>query len=227
MEICRHYPGIEAVVRGIDWRMAWDGDSRIEAGVRAALTEARQRGLDLVFFSDGDEAPHVGVPHMADLLAVQGKVKGLLVGIGGTQPRPVPRLDADNRVVGYWTAVDAVREGFYPNLAEIVKQSPAPAELERSGALDEVQEHKSALNEEYLQLVGASAGLAYVRADSAPQVGAVVAGAANARHDKADRDMRLVFGLASALFVTLGWVQRRNVGDEGRAMMGARQVARA
>jgi mxaL protein len=209
MEICRHYPAIEQMVRGIDWRMAWDGDSRVESGVLAALHEAGQRGMDLVFLSDGDEAPHVIVPHMADLLAVQGKVKGLLVGIGGPQPRPVPRLDADNNIVGYWTAVDAVREGFYPNLSEVVKQAPAPAELERSGALDEVQEHKSALNEEYLQQVGAAAGLGYVRAESAGQVASTVASAANARHEKAERDIRLVFGLAAALFVALGWVQGR------------------
>jgi len=209
MEVCRHFPAIDAIVRGIDWRMAWDGDSRIEAAVRAGLLEAGQRNLDLVFFSDGDEAPHVAVPHMAELLAVQGKVRGLLVGVGGPQARPVPRLDADNRVIGYWTAVDAVREGFYPNLAEIVKQSAAPAELERSGALDEVQEHKSALNEEYLQLVAASAGLGYVKSESAEQVASAVAGAGNARHEKAERDMRLVFGLASALLVTMGWVSNR------------------
>lgn len=208
MEVCRHFPAIEAVVGGIDWRMAWDGDSRVESAVLAALGEARQRDLDLVFLSDGDEAPHVTVPHMADLLAVQGKVKGMLVGVGGLQRRPIPRLDADNNVIGYWTAVDAVREGFYPNLSELVKQSSAPAELERSGALDEVQEHQSALNEEYLQQVGAAAGLAYVKAELPQQVASTVAGAANARHEKAERDLRLLFGLASALFVTIGWLQK-------------------
>jgi mxaL protein len=209
MEVCRHYPAIEEVVRGIDWRMAWDGDSRVESAVLAALHEAGQRGLDLIFLSDGDEAPHAFVPHMADLLAVQGKVKGWLVGVGGPQPQPIPRLDADNRIVGYWTAVDAVREGFYPNLAELVKQAASPAELERSGALDEVQEHRSALNEEYLKLIGASAGLGYVTADSPQRVASAIADPGIARHEKAERDMRIVFGFAAALLVALGWVQGR------------------
>jgi mxaL protein len=31
LEVCRHFPAIEQVVRNLDWRMAWDGDSRIEA----------------------------------------------------------------------------------------------------------------------------------------------------------------------------------------------------
>jgi mxaL protein len=222
LEICRHYPAIEEVVRRIDWRMAWDGDSRVEAAVLAALHEAGQRGLDLVFISDGDEAPHVSVPHMADLLAAQGKVKGLLVGVGGPQPRPVPRLDADNHVVGYWTAVDAVREGFYPNLSELVKQAPSPETLERSGALDEVQEYKSALNEEYLKLVGASAGLGYITSESPQQVASAIADPAIARREKAERDMRIVFGFGSALFVVFGWVRRR---VEGRGLKSARRGA--
>ena len=208
MEVCRHFPAIEQVVRGIDWRMAWDGDSRVEAAVLEALHESGERGLDLVFLSDGDEAPHVTVPHMADLLAAQGKVKGWLVGVGAAQPRPVPRLDADNRVVGYWTAVDAVREGFYPNLAEVVKQAPSASALERSGALDEVQEHRSALNEEYLKLIGASAGLGYIAADSPGHVAAALAGDSTARHEKAERDIRIVFGFAAALLVAIGWSQK-------------------
>jgi len=145
---------------------------------------------------------------MGELLALQGKVKGWLVGIGSPQASPVPHLDADNKIVGYWTAVDAVREGFYPNLSELVKQSASPAELERSGALDEVREHKSALNEDYLRLVGASAALGYVKADSTARVAATIADAATARHEPAQRDMRIVFGLAAALLVMVGWINR-------------------
>jgi mxaL protein len=226
LEVCRHFPAIEQMVRRIDWRMAWDGDSRVEAAVLAALHEAGQRGLDLVFISDGDEAPHVDVPHMADLLAAQGKVKGMLVGVGGSQARPIPRLDADNQVIGYWTAVDAVREGFYPNLSELVKQAPSPEALEASGALAEVQEHKSALNEEYLKLVAASAGLGYVRSESPQQVAAAIADPAIARHEKAERDLRIVFGLAAALCVLIGWLQKRPEGLESRAQGRAPRVGK-
>ena len=208
LEVCRHYPAIEQTVQRIDWRMGWDGDSRIESAVVNALHEAGARALDLVFISDGDEAPHVVVPHLGDLLAVQGKVRGWLVGTGSLQARPVPRLDADNKVIGYWTAVDAVREGFYPNLSELVKQSASPAELERSGALDEVQEHKSALNEEYLKQIGAAAGLHYVKADSIGSVAAKITDPAIARHEPAERDMRIIFGLSAALLVMVGWVGR-------------------
>jgi mxaL protein len=223
LEVCRHYPAIEQVVDGIDWRMAWDGDSRVEAAVVNALREAGNRGLDLVFLSDGDEAPHVAVPHMGELLALQGKVKGWLVGIGSPQSSPVPHLDADNKIIGYWTAVDAVREGFYPNLSELVKQSASPGELERSGALDEVREHKSALDEDYLRLVGTSAGLGYVKADSTARVAATIADAAIARHEPAQRDMRIVFGLAAALLVVIGWMNQ-GLRAEGRKSQHANSL---
>ena len=219
IEVCRHYPEIEELVHGIDWRMAWDGDSRIEAAVLAGIREAAGRGLDLVFFSDGDEAPHVSVPHMADLLAVRGKVKGWLVGVGGPVAKPVPRLDADNRIIGYWSPDDAVREGFYPNLSELVKQEQSIPELERTGAFADVHEYKSALNEEYLKLVGSSAGLRYVAATSPQAVASALGDAAVARHEKAERDMRLVFGLASAVFVVAGWLRGRTV--EGRGLKAA------
>ena len=216
LEVCRHYPAIEEVVRGIDWRMAWDGDSRIEAAVVSALHEAGSRELDLVFMTDGDEAPHVVVPHMEELLALQGKTKGWLVGIGGPQSSPVPRLDADNRIIGYWSAIDAAREGFYPNLSELVKQSTSTAELENSKGFDEVQEHKSALNEEYLQLIGSSAGLGYVKAESPHAVAAAIADPAIARHENAERDIRIVFGFGSAILVMVGWLRKRGDAESPR-----------
>ncbi|MGH8172043.1 MAG: vWA domain-containing protein, partial [Rhodanobacteraceae bacterium] len=89
LEVCRHFPSIEQVVRNLDWRMAWDGDSRIEAGLVNALREAAQRNLDLVFISDGDEAPHVEVPRLSDLLALRGPVKGWMIGVGSAEPHPV------------------------------------------------------------------------------------------------------------------------------------------
>ncbi|HET7778916.1 MAG TPA: hypothetical protein VFL07_10200, partial [Rudaea sp.] len=79
--------------------------------------------------------------------------------------------------------------------------------LERSGALDEVREHKSALNEDYLRLVGTSAGLGYVKADSSARVASTMSDITTARHEPAKRDMRIVFGLAAALLVMLGWLR--------------------
>jgi len=206
LEVCRHFPAIEQVIRNLDWRMAWDGDSRIEAGLVNALREAGQRNLDLVFVSDGDEAPHVEIPRLSDLLALRGPVKGFLIGVGSTEPHPVPRLDADNQIVGYWSATDAAREGFHPNLVELLENAQPGQDLEASGALDEVQEHKSSLRADYLKQLGVAAGLGYATADTTTRMASVIVDASLQRQERAERDMRVVFGLAAALLLAIGWM---------------------
>lgn len=206
LEVCSHFPAIEKVVRNIDWRMAWDGDSRIEAGLINAVHEAGKHNLDLVFITDGDEAPHVDVPRLSDLLALRGPTKGWLLGVGSAEPHPVPRLDADNRVVGYWTAVEAAREGFHPNLVETVEHAASAQDLEKSGALDEVVEHKSALRAPYLKQLGTAAGLGYATADTPQRLARLATDKSLQREQNAERDVRLVFGLSAALLVAIDWL---------------------
>jgi mxaL protein len=206
LEVCRHFPAIEAAVREIDWRMAWDGDSRIELGVVNAFREAEKRRLDLVFVTDGDEAPHTDVPRLSDLLSMRGPVHGWLVGVGSAEPHPVPRLDADDRIVGYWTAIDAARQGFHPNLVETIASASSPEALEASGALDGVVEHRSALRADYLRQLATAAGLGYAKDDSLQSIAALATDRAMRREERADRDVRFVFGLAAALLLATEWI---------------------
>ncbi|HEX5122300.1 MAG TPA: vWA domain-containing protein [Rhodanobacteraceae bacterium] len=200
LEVCAHFPAIEQSVRNIDWRMAWDGDSRIEAALVNAIGEADRRHLDLVFVTDGDEAPHVDVPRLGDLLALRGPVHGWLLGVGSAEPHPVPRLDAENRIIGYWSAIDAARQGFHPNLVETLDSVPAE-KLEKSGALDDVVEHRSALRAAYLKQLGTAAGLGYEMADSDDALAKLAVDAKLRREQDADRDVRFVFGLVAALLL--------------------------
>lgn len=206
LEVCRHFPAIEQVVRHLDWRMAWDGDSRIEAGLINALHEAAKRNLDLVFITDGDEAPHVEMPRLSDLLSLRGRTKGWLLGVGSPEPHPVPRLDAENRIVGYWTAMDAAREGFHPNLVEKIEATQAGEDLEKSGALNDVVEHRSALQAAYLKQLGTAAGLGYATADTSQRLIDLATDAKIERQENAERDVRLVFGFAAVLLIAIDWL---------------------
>jgi mxaL protein len=206
LEVCRHFPAIEQAVRQVDWRMAWDGDSRIELGVVNAFREAEKRHLDLVFVTDGDEAPHSDVPRLSDLLSMRGPVHGWLVGVGSAEPHPVPRLDADDRIVGYWTRIDAARQGFHPNLVETIARSPSSEALEASGALDGVVENRSALRADYLRQLATAAGLGYAKDDSPQSIAALATDRAMRREERADRDVRFVFGLSAALLLATEWI---------------------
>jgi len=208
LEVCAHFPAIEQTVRNVDWRMGWDGDSRIEAALVNAIGEAGRRHLDLVFVTDGDEAPHVDVPRLGDLLALRGPVHGWLLGVGSAQPRPVPRLDADNRIVGYWTAIDAARQGFHPNLVEAIEHASAE-DLEKSGALDEVVEHRSALRAAYLKQLGTAAGLGYATAENDDTLANLAVDPRLRREQDAERDVRFVFGLAAALLLLIDRLRLR------------------
>ncbi len=202
LEVCAHFPAIEQAVRNIDWRMAWDGDSRIEAGLVNAFGEADKRHLDLVFVTDGDEAPHVDVPRLGDLLALRGPVHGWLLGVGSPEPHAVPRLDAENRIVGYWTAIDAARQGFHPNLVESIEHASVE-DLEKAGALSDVVEHRSALRESYLKQLGTAAGLGYATAENDETLAGLTVDAKLRREQLAERDVRFVFGLAAALLLLI------------------------
>ncbi len=95
--------------------------------------------------TDADEMPHHSAPRIADLIDYQNKVKGVLWGVGGEAPQPVPRLDGNNQIIGYWTPEEAVIEGNHPNLLAFVR-ALAPGEKAPAGTLDEVGEHLSAFN---------------------------------------------------------------------------------
>lgn len=106
LEICAHFPLLADVLAHIDWRMAWAADSHIARGLHTGLREAAARGADtrLVFFSDGQQFPPEADAPVFDGRA--GAVGGLVVGVGGPMPVPIPLLDKDNRPLGFWEYVD-------------------------------------------------------------------------------------------------------------------------
>jgi mxaL protein len=106
LEICGHFPLIADVLEHIDWRMAWSADSHISRGLYTGLREAASRGADtrLVFFSDGQQFPPE--PDFPPFDGRAGAVGGLIVGVGGSQGVPIPRLDKENRPIGFWEYVD-------------------------------------------------------------------------------------------------------------------------
>lgn len=206
LEVCEHYPAIEQIVAGLHWRMAWGGDSHIDSGFGSALREAAQRRLDLVFITDGDQKPVRRALRLTGLQSMRGKAQGWLVGIGGDQPRPVPRLDADNRVIGYWEPGEARRQGFNPNS---VAQGGNTLSAGYDSAPDaQPDEHLSALHEPELKDLARAAGFEYLRYTGAHSLVRAVRTPAYARISEAPRDLRFMFGLAACALLLAGWSWR-------------------
>jgi mxaL protein len=148
LEVCGHLPLLADVLEHIDWRMAWAADSHVARGVFTGLREAAARGTDtrLVFFSDGQQFPPEANPPFD---GQPGAVGGLIVGVGGAQAVPIPRLDKDGQPLGFWEYVD-LRDWL-------------PAE---AMPLDGAALYLSRLDETALRGLAATTGLGYLRLET-------------------------------------------------------------
>jgi len=204
LEICRHFPAIEQVVTRLDTRMRWIGDSWIIRAVAASIREAQKRNLNVVLVSDGDEMPHRVSPRFADLVEYKGKIKGVLWGVGGEAPQPVPKLDGSGQVVAYWTPEEAVLEGNHPNLLAMIKDL-RPGEQAPAEVMAEVGEHLSAFNRPLLRGAAESAGLEMQHLATTADAVASLQNPDYRRQAPAERDARWIFGLAAGCLALLGW----------------------
>ncbi|MFC7054124.1 VWA domain-containing protein [Hansschlegelia quercus] len=164
METCRNFGAITGAIHGLDWRMAWEGDSRIANGLERAIEMAEPVGADVVFLTDGHEAP----PLRADLPLTfeieKGKVKGLVVGVGGAELVPIPKYDDFGRESGFFSMRDvpqASHVGPPPDGAEA--RAGYNARNAPFGDMPEGDEHLTSVKEPYLRQIADATGLGYVR----------------------------------------------------------------
>lgn len=162
METCRNFAAISGAIASLDWRMAWEGDSRIASGLTRAVEAAQPIGADVVFVTDGHEAP----PPRADLPQAidveKDKVRGLLVGVGGAEPVPIPKYDDFGREVGFFAMSDvpqASRLGPPPDGAEA--RAGYNARNAPFGDMPEGTEHLTSVKDAYLRQLGAETGFGY------------------------------------------------------------------
>jgi len=91
--------------------MRWSNGSSIGKGIHQIMRTADEytEPTAVLLMTDGQEAPPLeqgqrGVPNTDKF-----DVKGLLVGVGGSTPVPIPKTDALGNTVGVWSATDVVQ----------------------------------------------------------------------------------------------------------------------
>ncbi len=167
VEVCSGYAALDAAIAQLDWRMAWDADSRIAEGLRNSLETLAGLG-NVLFFTEGQEAPPLNPRYRPDLHPYQGKAKGVLMGIGGLTPAPIPKFNAEGGQEGYY------REDEVPQRSTFGLSEMAPDEVEGYHARNNPfgnpkpggAEHLSALREDYLRELSQESGLLYRRIDT-------------------------------------------------------------
>lgn len=149
VEVCGSYNDLLASLAQIDGRMRWADASEIAKGVYWALQAAHSinSAPNIVFVSDGQEAPPLESDQLPSLLdkVKDHPIRGWLVGAGGDEPSPIPKIDPDGTRHGFWRADE-------------VLQSESAIDGATPGL-----EHFSALREQHLQRLARDLHLEYAR----------------------------------------------------------------
>jgi len=192
VETCANYSELSGMLTNIDWRMTWESRSEIAKGVykSIALLGVLETQTRLIFFTDGHEAPPINPALPPRYDSSPGEIKGLLVGVGGQQAVPIPKVDASGALQGYWQADEVLHVDSFNHARNV-----------REGLLASVtgNEHLSTLRETYLQGLAAQTGLSYHRLGNAQAFATQMRDGALGIPATITTDMRWLLGSLSLL----------------------------
>lgn len=200
IEVCANYAPIQDTIDHLDWRYAWSGNSRIRTSMTtlARLLRSFPEPAQVVYFTDGEEAPRLHAFNTEDLTNFQGGNGWLLVGIGSDKGTPIPKLDDKNQLIGYWSGESFAMQ---PGIAQISEANIGVRDDNVASA--EGDRYLSKLDEEYLKKLSKEVNGAYVRGDSLQDVLGAMQEQKPARRDTAAFDLNWILAsIAGLLFIT-------------------------
>jgi len=217
VDVCRAIAPLGGAIAALDWRMAWEGDSRIAAGIYSAVDVAKDLGTNLVFLTDGQEAPPLSSSGPPPFEGKRGDVRGVIVGVGGTTLVPIPKFDANGREIGFWAMADVPQEnrfGPQPPGAE-AREGYHPRNAPFGSAAAVGSEHLTSVRESHLRAISATLGLAYAPLGEAADLAEAFQREATLRSvvaplDPAPVPAALGLFLLVVLFGALPFFQRRS-----------------
>lgn len=167
MEVCANYDVITDTIDHLEWRMAWRGNSRLSFGVKASETifGYLNAPAQMLFFTDGDEAPKVNAINKLDLSGVQIGKNLLFVGVGGHEPVPIPRYNSRNKLVGFWSTDSKDNS---PGAVGVTYSDTSKDEPDPMVAYAEYDRYLSQLDAEYLKSLSEETGASYVEGQDTP-----------------------------------------------------------
>jgi mxaL protein len=208
IEVCANLAELRATLANIDGRMAWSGNSEIAKGLHSGLEIARALpgNPSLVFITDGQEAPPLSPSHRPSFDDKPGAVSGLIVGVGGALPSPIPKRDPSGRPLGFWRADEVAQTDPYSRgrgtsvegerMADDSAGPAAPALGATPGA-----EHLSALREPYLKMLAREQALGFLRLDSAQALADALTAPALAKPAQVRAEGRALFATIALVLV--------------------------
>ncbi|MCB5187917.1 VWA domain-containing protein [Methylobacillus caricis] len=206
IEVCASYAAIQDTIARAEWRQAWSGNTRLREGVDSLsrLLRTMPEPTQPIFFTDGEEAPRLHAFNTRDLSNFQGGNGWLIVGIGSKDPKPIPKLDESNKVIGYWSAENFTMQ---PGIAQISQQNFG--NRDDGTASSENDRYQSRLDEEYLLKLSKEIGANYVNGESMMNVKSAMDDLKPSRRDFSPMQIDWLLVLVSGLLVLSSYAPQR------------------
>jgi mxaL protein len=201
VEVCENYASLAGAIEALDWRMAWEGDSRIGAGLFRAIETARELKTDLVFLTDGQEAPPLPFSGPPPFEGCVGEVRGLVVGVGGYELAPIPKFDDTGREIGFYSVEDVPHDnrfGLPPPGAE-QREGHNARNAPFGGTVALGVEHLSSVREDYLKSLAEKTGLSYAHLSDSPRLLDAFETVATPQHRVFAVSLRPLFGATAGV----------------------------
>jgi mxaL protein len=205
IEVCSGYSELDKAIAAMDWRMAWAADSRIASGLLNTLQLSSAKDTNVLFITDGQEAPPLNSRYKTEFSGLKGKVNGLIIGAGGLQPVAIPKFDHKGQRIGVYGPVDVPHRSSFGesdlNPEKIEGYDARNAPFGKQAAVG--NEHQSALQESYLQQLAAETGLNYHRLQNDVSLSGAIEKYAVASRINVDTDIRAYYVLPVLVLLLL------------------------
>jgi mxaL protein len=201
IEICTNYSILQDTLAHLEWRAAWRGSSHLRLGLQSAesMLTLLPEPAQIVFFTDGDEAPPINAITKIELTGLQGS-GWLLAGVGAYRSNPIPKFNAKNEIIGYWSAYATKIEP-----SQIVDEE-SRGKRDDSIASDPREYYLSALREDYLKEMAKDIGASYTRANTAENLLEAIKQLPPAGRHQAPVALGWLFALLAAIFVMMEYL---------------------
>lgn len=215
IEVCSNYAAIQDTIDHLDWRTAWSGNSRLRDSMLtlARVLRAFPEPAQVVYFSDGEEAPKLHAFNTKDLTNFQGGNGWLFVGIGSIEGAPIPKYDEKNQLIGYWSNDSFAMQ---PGIAQISEANLGVRDNNVAGGTGD--RFISKLQEDYLKDLSKEVSGDYVRGDSLQNILTAMKHQKPARTDIAPYGIHWILASIAALLVLVTYLPKNTLQAIRKAM---------
>ncbi|MFZ9642548.1 MAG: VWA domain-containing protein [Candidatus Methylopumilus sp.] len=221
IEVCSNYAAIQDTIDHLDWRTAWSGNSRLRDSMftLARVLRAFPEPAQVVYFTDGEEAPKLHAFNTKDLTNFQGGNGWLFVGVGSEKGTAIPKLDDKNQLIGYWSADSFAMQ---PGIAQISEANIGVRDNNVAGATGD--RYISKLQEEYLKDLSKQVSGDYVRGESLQSILSAMKKQKPARRDIAPYDIQWILASLAGLLLLMAYLPKHPISTFAKWLQRRRQA---